>query len=218
MITINNEIFVVPFGFEELKDVDKKSELLAIEFCIDPRGGTEAASRIREVRWSSDDTRVAWLYRLATDVISVYDISHCDPTRLNDQYSFPSSLWSPPNFNQGTILDFDWNGDDLFIFHTIKRFDAWGDLHIFNDNGRPIPSLNPINRKCCYRDARWSPDGRYMLFAFQEEIPGQTAPTLLYYVPYSDIISQANLQPIPLPEGLFRDPREAPQPALRAAQ
>ena len=218
MIAVNNEIFVVPFGFEELKDVDKKSELLALEYCIDPRGGTEAAARIREVRWSTDGTQVAWMYRLATDIISVYDISQCDPTMLQDLYSFPSSIWSPPNFNQGTILDFDWNGDDLFVFHTIKRFDTWGDLHLFNKNGRPVPLLNPVEKKCCYRDARWSPDGKFLLFAFQEEIPGQTAPTLLYYVRYSDVISQAILQPIPLPDGFFKDPREAPQPALRPAQ
>ena len=219
MITVNNEIFIVPFSLDGFEGVDRKSDLLALDFCIDPRGGTEAAARIREVRWANDDKRVAWLYRLATDVISVYDISQCDPTRLNDEYSFPSpSVWSPPNFNEGTIPDFDWNGDDLFIFNTIKRFESWGDLHIFNQDGRPIPQLNPINRKCCYRDARWSPDGRYILFAFQEEIPGQTAPTILYYVPYSDVVSQANLQPIPLPEGLFRDPREAPQPTLRPAQ
>jgi serine/threonine protein kinase len=218
MITVNNEIFIVPFSFEGLKEVSRKSDLLALKFCIDPRGGTEAAARIREVRWSSDDKRVAWLYRLATDIISIYDINHCDPTKLEDQFSIPSALWSPPNFNQGTIPDFDWNGDDLFIFNTIKRFESWGDLHLFNQNGRPVPLLNPVDKKCCYRDVRWSPDSRYILFAYQEEIPGQTSPTLLYYVAYSDVISQAILQPIPLPEGLFKDPREAPQPALRPAQ
>jgi hypothetical protein len=217
MITMNNEIFVVPFSIDGFKDIDRKSDLLALKYCIDPRGGTEAAARIREVRWSNDDTKVAWLYRLATDMISIYDISQCDPTKLNDAFTFPSSLFSPPNFNQGVIPDFDWNGDDLFVFNTIKRFETWGDLHIYNRNGRPIPLLNPIGKKCCYRDARWSPDGKFMFFAFQEEIPGQTAPTLLYYVPYSDIIAQANLQPIPLPTDLFKDPKEAPQPALRPA-
>lgn len=218
MITLNNEIFVVPFSFDGFKDIDRKSDLLALKFCIDPRGGTEAAARIREVRWSSDGKQVAWLYRLANDVISVYDISQCNPTVLNDLYSFPSSLFTPPNFNQGTLPDFDWNGDDLFVFNTIKRFETWGDLHMFNKNGKPIPLLNPVNKKCCYRDARWSPDGRFLFFAFQEEIPGQTAPTLFYYVSYSDVIAGANLQPIPLPPDLFQDPKEAPQPALRPAQ
>lgn len=218
MITLNNEIFVVPFSFDGFQEVDRKSDLLALKYCIDPRGGTEAAARIREVRWSSDGTQVAWLYRLDTDYVSVYDISQCNPEVLNDLYSFPSGLFTPPNFNQGTIPDYDWNGDDLFIFNTIKRFETWGDLHIFNKDGRPIPLLNPVNKKCCYRDARWSPDGRFLLFAFQEEIPGQTAPTLLYYVPYNDVIAGSNLQPIPLPPDLFKDPKEAPQPALRPAQ
>jgi hypothetical protein len=115
------------------------------------------------------------------------------------------------------ILDFDWNGDDLFVFNTIRRYDTWGDLHIFNKNGKPIPLLNPINKKCCYRDARWSPDGRYLLFAYQQEIPGQIAPTFLYYIAYSDIISGATIKPLPLPEGFFKDPKEGPQPALRMA-
>ncbi len=218
MITMNNEIFVVPFSIDSFKDVDRKSELLALKYCIDPRGGTEAAARIREVRWSNDDKKVAWLYRLATDMISIYDISQCDPTKLNDEFTFPSPLFTPPNFNKGVILDFDWNGDDLFVFNTIKRYDTWGDLHIFNKNGKPVPLLNPIGKKCCYRDVRWSPDGKLMLFAFQEEIPGQIAPTLFYYVPYNEIIAGASLQPIPLPADLFKDPKEAPQPALRTAQ
>ena len=83
---------------------------------------------------------------------------------------------------------------------------------------KPTLTLNPVEKKCCYRDARWSPDGSHLLFAFQDEGLADAAKTLLYYVPYGDISAGSRLSPIPLPDDLFKNPKEAPQPALRPAQ
>ena len=78
--------------------------------------------------------------------------------------------------------------------------------------------MNPIEKRCCYRDARWSPDGSYLLFTFQDEGLADTAETLLYYVPFGEVAAGAKLTPLPLPERFFKNPKEAPQPALRPAQ
>ncbi len=44
MIAVNNEIFVVPFDIETFKDVNKKSDLLALDHCIIPEGATKSSA------------------------------------------------------------------------------------------------------------------------------------------------------------------------------
>lgn len=114
--------------------------------------------------------------------------------------------------------DFDWDGFNLFVFNTSKRNNGWGEVYIYNWESHKPTQIRPISQKCCYRDVRWSPDGTYLIFAFQDEGLASAAATLLYYVPYGEIGTGANITPIPLPEGFFKNPKEAPQPALHPAQ
>lgn len=221
MIAVNNEIFVVPFDFETMKGVSKKSDLLALDHCIVPEGKTKSALIVKEARWAADDGLVAWLFKgpTGTDLVSVLNIQDCTPTTIDTLDTFPANRFNPPGFQGGLMLDFDWDGSEQFIFHTARRNNGWGELHIYNwQTHKPTLMVNPIEKRCCYRDARWSPDGSYLLFAFQDEGLADAAQTVLYYVPFGDIAAGANLTPISLPEGFFKNPREAPQPALRPAQ
>jgi serine/threonine protein kinase len=221
MIAVNNEIFVVSFDIETFKHVSKKSNLLALDHCILPEGGTKSALVVKEARWAKDDKLVAWLFKgpTGTDLVSVLNIQDCTPATIDRLDTFPANRFNPPGFVGGVMLDFDWDGESQFIFHTARRNNGWGELHIYNwETHKPTLSVNPIDKKCCYRDARWSPDGSYLLFAFQDEGLADAAQTLLYYVPLSDVAAGAKLTSIPLPEGFFNNPKEAPQPALRPAQ
>ena len=74
--------------------------------------------------------------------------------------------------------------------------------------------LNPIDGVCCYRDARWSPDGTYIVFVFQRF---DSTDVGLYYVPFGDWENGQSLTPIDLPDE-FLTQRDKPQPALRPAQ
>jgi serine/threonine protein kinase len=221
MIAVNNEIFVVPFDIETMKGVSKKSDLLGLDHCIIPEGKTRSALIVKEARWAADDKLVAWLFKgpTGTDLVSVLDIQDCTPATIDLLDTFPGNRFNPPGFQGGVMLDFDWDGFDQFVFHTARRNNGWGELHAYNwETHKPTLTVNPIGKRCCYRDARWSPDGSYLLFAFQDEGLAEAAQTLLYYVPFGDIAAGANLTPISLPEGFFKNPREAPQPALRPAQ
>lgn len=219
MISMNNEIFVIPFDFEQMKGISKKSDLLALNPCIIPTGKTKSALLVRETRWSADDKLVAWHYKGPdSDQISVFDIHSCDPTLINLLDNFPGTRFTPVGFQTRLIGDFDWDGLSLFTFNTSKRNNGWGELYIYNWETHKPTLLNPIEKKCCYRDARWSPDGTYLFFAFQDEGLAATAQTVLYYVPYGEIGTGATMTPIPLPEGFFKNPKEAPQPALHPAQ
>lgn len=221
MIAVNNEIFVAPFDIETFKDVNKKSDLLALKPCIIPEGGTKSALVVKEARWAKDDQLVAWLFKGPTgsDLVSVLNIQSCTPATIERLDTFPANRFDPPGFVGGLMLDFDWDGESQFIFHTARRNNGWGELHIYNwETHKATLSVNPVEKKCCYRDARWSPDGSYLLFAFQDEGLADAAQTLLYYVPFGDISAGAKLAPLALPEGFFKNPKEAPQPALRPAQ
>jgi hypothetical protein len=203
-----------------MKAVSKKSDLLALEPCIVPTGKTRSALQVRETRWSADDKLVAWLYKGAdtADQVSVFDVSACDPTKIDLLDNFPGTRFTPVGFQSRTIPDFDWDGLSLFTFHTSKRNNGWGELYVYNWESHKPNLINPMAKKCCYRDARWSPDGTYLLFVFQDEGLAAAAQTLLYYVPYGEIGTGATMTPIPVPEGFFKNPREAPQPALHPAQ
>jgi serine/threonine protein kinase len=221
IIAVNNEIFVVPFDLETMKDVSKKSDLLGLDYCIIPEGKTKSALIVKEARWAADDMLVAWLFKgpTGTDLVSVLNIQDCMPATIKILDTFPGNRFNPPGFQGGVMLDFDWDGFNQFIFHTARRNNGWGELHAYNwETHKPTLTVNPIGKRCCYRDARWSPDGSYLLFAFQDEGLADAAQTLLYYVSFGDITAGANLAPIPLPEGFFINPKEAPQPALRSAQ
>jgi len=220
MIAVNNEIFVVPFSFDIMKGVSKKSDLLALDACIIPEGATKSALIVKEARWAKDDKLVAWLFKgpTGTDLVSVLNIQDCTPATIDRLDTFPANRFDPPGFVGGVMLDFDWDGESQFIFHTARRNNGWGELHIYNwETHRATLSMNPIEKRCCYRDARWSPDGSYLFFAFQDEGLADAAQTVLYYVPFGDITAGANLKPIPLPDGFFKDRKEAPQAALRPA-
>jgi serine/threonine protein kinase len=221
IVAMNNEIFVVPFDLVKLKDAHKKSDLLALEPCIVPQGKTKSALVVKEARWAADDQLVAWLYKgpFASDQVSVLDIHDCDPAKIKIVDTFPGTHFTIPSFQGGLLLDFDWDGFNQFIFNTTRRNSGWGDLHIYNwESHKPTLTVNPIGRRCCYRDARWSPDGTYLLFTFQDEGLAAAPQTLFYYVPYGDIGAGANLTPITMPDGFFKNPREASQPALRPVQ
>ena len=227
MIAMSNEIFVVPFDFEILKNVTTRGNLFGMEgVCILPTSQTRAALQVQEARWSADDTLVAWLFRgidagnpsLQADQVSVFDIQSCKPEEIDLLDNFPGTRFNPVGFQNREMPDFDWDGRDLFVFNTSRRNNGWGELYLYNWRTHRANLVNPIDNKCCYRDARWSPDSSYILFAFQDFGLGAEAPTVLYYVPSGEFGTGSNFQPLPLDPALFRDPREAPQAAIRPAQ
>jgi hypothetical protein len=232
MISLNKEIFEVPFDFDQMKNVHKKSDLLGLNGCINPDPNFKYSRLVvREAIWSVKDQLVAWLFRgvdptrnphLLFDQVSVMDIKKCSPAEIDQLDNFPARRFKaedgePVQYNDdGIISDMDWDGNDLFVFNT-NRQNGWGELYLYNWRTQEPFHSNQIDGMCCYRDARWSPDGLYLLFAFQDQRLGAEAPTLLYYVLYRKGTGTKS-PPLPLPEGFFKDREEAPQPALRPAQ
>ncbi len=88
-------------------------------------------------------------------------------------------------------------------------------MYLYDSDTKEVTELNPIDGQCCYRDARWSPDGTHILFAYQRF---DRSSIELYYIPFGDFQNGGAFQPIELPNGFFGNSREKPRPALRPSQ
>ena len=171
--------------------------------------------------WSDDGKQLA-AHVLDTELIATdqifllnVDISNCrniGPTRVD---KFPGLNFG--FYNEDTtkkITSYDWDGDHLFLLNDSVRNDGFGDLYVYDSDAKQEKIINPIDGVCCYRDATWSPDGKYIMFVFQRFDSSEVS---LYYVPYAELGSEKMFIPIQLPDKFFH-PREKPQPVLRPVQ
>jgi hypothetical protein len=226
MLAMSNNIFVVPFDIETFKTINRRGQLGQIPgACLYTQvAKTYTVSRVRDVRWSADDQLVAWLFvgndpanpALQSEQVSIFDITDCTPETIDLKDNFPGSRFVPDGYESRTMPDFDWNGKDQFSFNTSIRNNGWGNLYVYNWVSHKGFRQTPIS-VCCFRDARWSPDGDYIFFAFQNIKLGADTKTELYYLPVAELNAGGNFTPIPMPDKFFGNLREAPQPALRPA-
>jgi len=94
------------------------------------------------------------------------------------------------------------------------RNDGFGDLYLYDSKAQQEKIINPIDGVCCYRDAVWSPDGKYILFVFQRFDSSDVG---LYYIAYTDLQSGKTFAPIELPNVSSRPRAKKPQPILHPA-
>jgi hypothetical protein len=222
-ISLNREMYIVPFDREKFKVARGKDALVAMKGCISATGSTQAAIHLDDLRWSAETKNVAWLFEGVSatggpaDLIRLVDISACDPARIKLLDEFPGTRFVPEGYGTNSqIPDFDWDGQTFFLFNTFDRNNGWGFLYTYNSEIHQGVQENPVTTSrahCCYRDARWSPDHNYIFFAFQNKDKAG-APTQFYYIPVNALRTGVEFTPISMPDGFFKNPKEAPQPAL----
>lgn len=215
-ISIQRTLNIFPFDLEALKVMDTRFNLYARkDNCF------YASYPFREALWSSDAKRLAVrivdteLINSDQIVLFSVDVENCAHIGLTRIDKFPGINFGFTN-NESTkrITSFDWNGANLFLLNDSVRNEGFGDLYLYDSDTLQETILNPINGDCCYRDARFSPDGKYILFAFQRF---DSSEVMLYYVSLADIQAGKALTPIELPSRFFA-PRNSIQPALRPVE
>lgn len=213
-ISLARELYVVPFDLVKLKSIVTRSDLRAVDGCL-----FYNAAEIQDALWSDDGQKLAIKFTAPTskflaDTIRVIDIHLCKdstPLRLAE---FPGSLFS----FSSKIVNFDWDGDSLFFLNNDVRNDGFGKLGLYNISNYLYKEVAPIEGYCCYRDATFSPDGTFVLFAFQDIRLGADSPIVLYYISLDLLETRGTPQPISLPEGFFTERNDAPMPVLRPTQ
>jgi dipeptidyl aminopeptidase/acylaminoacyl peptidase len=226
-ISVNNELFVVPFDLEALAKVSKKSDLVAMvneKGCLDFNALATQDIAVKDVRWSKDGKRLALKYLapesgIFVDAINVFDISKCMETPVGRTPGRVQDLREITAGELGIgheIVSWDWDGENLFLLNSNQRNDGFGKLILYNNatNRRTTPA--PAGT-CCYRDVAWSGDNKFITFAFQDINAGSAGPIDIYLVPFSALSSGGRSAPVPLPEGFYTNTRDKPSLALRSA-
>lgn len=214
-ISIQRTLNILPFDPTLLKDVETRFGLALLrENCFYNQYA------FRDVLWSKTGTqlaaRVVDTERVSSDQIFLLslDIPNCDTTGPVRIDRIPGSDLEFDSASSKRITSFDWNGDNLFLLNDSIRNDGFGDLYLYNSDTGTYEKINPIDGVCCYRDARWSPDGTYIVFVFQRFDSPDVG---LYYIPFEDWENGRPLMPMELPDE-FLTQRDKPQPVLRPAQ
>ncbi len=215
-VSIKNRLLVLPFDLELLATARSAFELQNSEsLCID-----YAEDTVMSAQWSSDGKNLALLYQSAignrlgeTIRILEVDLVRCeavDPLVIDE---FPGEHFTPEGYAALPVLpSYHWDGTERFLFNTYVRNGGYGDLYLYDMSTVDETRINPVNGSCCYRSATFSPDGTYILFAYQNIGLGSGSKTQLYYVPLE---GGETIAPFRLPLGFFTDARENILFALR---
>jgi serine/threonine protein kinase len=215
-ISIQRTLNILPFDQDALSGVTSRFSLIVMkDYCFYNQ------FPFRDVRWSNDNTRLA-AHVIDTQLVSSdqifllnVDIPNCatvGPVRMD---KIPGSRIDYERESTKRITSYDWDGKHQFLLNDSIRSDGFGNLYFYDSETKESLKLNPIKGECCYRDARWSADGKYIFFAYQKS--NGTA-IELYYVSLADVKNGQSFKPIELPGGFFSTPRDKPQPALQPAQ
>jgi serine/threonine protein kinase len=212
-ISIQRTLNILPFDLEKLKEVDTRFSLLTLaENCFYNQYA------FREVLWSKSGTQLA-AHVVDTQLVSSdqifllsVNIPKCATVGPVRVAKIPGTRIDFDKESTRRIASYDWDGNHLFLLNDSIRNDGFGDLYVYDSQTRQAKKINPISGVCCYRDARWSPDGSYIFFVFQRY---GTTDIEFYYVPYAELGKSNNWSPIPNVDTLFSTAREKPQPALR---
>ncbi|MEO8355404.1 MAG: serine/threonine-protein kinase [Chloroflexota bacterium] len=214
-ISIQRTLNILPFDLDVLSSVTSRFSLIALrQNCFYNQ------FPFRDVRWSDDNTQLAAQVIdtrfVSSDQVFLLnvDIPNCATTGLVRWDRIPGSHIDFEKESTKRIISYDWDGEHQFLLNDSIRNDGFGNLYFYNTETKESLKLNPIQGECCYRDARWSPDGEYLFFAYQKS---DGTAIELYYVSLADVQSGQAFTPMDLPAGFFFTPREKPQPALRPA-
>lgn len=220
-IILDRELYIVPLDLKALGGIRNRLGLRAL---IERQGClfyNEVA--IKDMRWPSQGFKLALQVlgvsgNRRVDAIVLYDFRSCTaglPFKLDE---FPAARFTISGYGSNPVIpSFDWDGETLFVLNGFRRNDGFGDLYEYNADSHKGQEINPIQNVCCYRDARWSPDKRYLIFAFQDIRLGSQGKIEVYYVQYGTIGTEMEYTPLPLPPFFVR-PDEKPQFALRPVE
>jgi Tol biopolymer transport system component len=233
-IGLDGALYVIPFRPELLGRARSVQDLQAMAGCaaLAPYLSSGRAVAVKSAHWSRAGEALAIVREgvlepadgssagggQRVDLVHILDLSRCtSPIRRLDE--FPGRRFkmseSPTPL---AIQNFAWDGDYLFALIDPQRNGGFGDLWVYSTELHRADRTNPIAGVCCYRDPQWSPDGRYLLFAFQDKRLAPQSQIRMYYAPLATVGTGLAYAPLPLPEEFFAEAHARPQAVLRPAR
>jgi serine/threonine-protein kinase len=213
-LSLSDGLFIIPYDLNLISQIRRQDQLQKINSCV-----TYTATKTKSVRWSNDGTKIATVVigtegGRMVELVRVLDISECgkQPKILDE---FPGVRFPMGGYAANPIIQsFGWDGETVFVLN-VDLLDGFGEIYRYNTATYKYDKVFPLGNQCCFRDFQWSPDGSYILFAFEDNQMADE--TQLYYIPYNTIGSGIQYTPIPLGSN-FWNRAEHPQPALRPSK
>ncbi len=224
-----SKLFLGTFDTDVLGSIVKWNDLEATANCF-----TYENARVKDVRWSSDGSRMAvkagipWNVEfenadgvtetgtVTAEIIKMInaDCSVANPVKTDE---FPAQRFELPNYsNSGyEIVHYGWDGDELFSLTDPQRNGGFGQVYIYNQTTAKQPlKANALGAgQCCYRDLSWNDGNTTAVFAYQNINEAPDGEIGLYTISASAIYDGGATQ-IPLPEDFFTDLKDQPQPVF----
>ena len=216
-LSLDNQMYILPNDLDKIRSVSVRADLTKIAEC--PEFAPYMKNFVKVPRWGPGNEKMAMVIMGnaadigSVDMVQIIPLDECTaaPRALDN---FPPPRFTPPEYVAAPMMvNFGWDGQDLFTFATYIRNSGFGNLYIYNsDTKKPGEKVNPVRGRCCYRDPIFTPDGQHILFAFQD-YPGDGS-IQFYIVPVGTLGTGEVYTPLPLPS---IDPKSQPQPILRPA-
>jgi hypothetical protein len=222
-VSLDGELYVFPYHPAALSQVRTAANLEQMAECpgLAPYKHRQSIVLVKKAYWSDDGQRLAILRTGFEDGAEVEFIQILDTTRCTSPIprldEFPATRIEMDHYTKQPVLqDFGWDGGDLFAVTDFKRNDGFGDLWIYSTSRHQGFKANPIQGKCCYRDPVFSPNGKYIAFAFQDASLGADGAADLFSIPFAALDSSLVFSPLPLPDDFFSELHLKPQPVYRS--
>jgi serine/threonine protein kinase len=220
-ISLDHEhLYIVPFNLETLRTVNNRRDLVPLGECKVFSPYVKVMPKT--VMWSKDGKALAFVFQAPVgsrreDNIREISVADCVDPQIRIGVDFPAQFFTIKGYKDNpTIHNFGWDGEAIFSLNGIVRNGGYGDLYLWNNEAnRPDLQINPIG-SCCYRDSTYSPDGRYLMFAYQAIDAGNKIQ--LFYIPLGTIGTGVKYSPLPLPEEFFPNRTDSPQPVIRPSR
>ncbi len=214
----NDSLYLLPYSqLFNLPAASVPKDLQSLAHCPD-FAPYNAGDTLKLVNWSQDNDRLAMLLStlvdgLARDEVTVLDINQCTASPLVVKEILPTHFLFTLRgyYDHPEITSLSWNGDDQLLLNGIVN-GGFGDLQLYNLAQDQSTQLEP-NGTCCYRDARWSPDGSYLFYSYQPS-PGDAI--ALYYVPANGLDQPRTLASLALPADFLNGSAGSLEAALRS--
>ncbi len=203
-ISLNRVLYVVPFDLTSIKNAHTWTQLRDMKGCYTYNTDQNLAPP-KSVRWSSDGKNLAVNVigvdgSRRVDQISLFNISSCNSASTFAWDNFPATRFTMTGYSSNPVIpSFAWDGNTLFVLNSKIRYDL-GYLYAYNTETKRGENLDPLQTTCCYTAARFSPNGSFLLFIYQNI---NNAKTQMYYVSYGTIRSGVTYTPLTLPTGFF---------------
>src|SRR5262245_52237819 len=162
-ISIARRLLVLPFDLQVISNVTSAFELQnSKDLCLD-----YADVSVKGAQWSRDGQELTVLYKSLVnqrvgDTIRVLDVDmqRCQAVDPLITDEIPAKHFLLEGYERFPILpSYHWDGDQRFLFNTLKRNDAYGELYLYDMSTMTATKINPIDGVCCYGSAVFSPDG-----------------------------------------------------------